>query len=690
MIARALPLAALASLLVASPVLGHGRSTLEQTIVGGDKTESFQFLTIGPGEPYAVRDELAEPQGGRDGRRNSLAYFGQISDFQLSDEESPARVEFLDQDPSGFASSAWRPQEAVVAHQVDQSVRNMNQFLRSPVAQGDGSRAELLNAVMTGDLADNMQRNETQWVVQILDGGTVDPNSGTDGACPEGTPADDPAAYTGVQDYDDYFEAEAYYDPDQPIGQYANWPAYPGLMDRAQEPFEAEGLEVPWYSVFGNHDALVQGNEDANREFEDIATGCVKPFTPDPMDPAQALNPDVLMSLAGTSFIVPPDPNRQFVDKVQFKELHANGVQADDHGFALVDEDELAASNGAAAYYSWSPARGVRFIVIDTLSEGGVVATSANGNVDDPQWQWLERELDAATERDELVVAFGHHATGSLTADVPDEAATQCTSNDEHGHDQNPGCDRDPRSSQPLHFGDELEALLLDHPHVIAYVAGHSHENRIAPFQAEPEDGEGASGGAQAPPASGFWEIKSPAIVDWPPQHRVVDLMENCDGTLSLFTTMLDHDAPVEAPGAGPASGFSAAELAAIGRTLSYNDPQVDQDGADGEPVDRNAELVLADPRQSRPRDAKLRLRAKPRRVRAGRRVRIRFRVRSAGEPVGGAVVRYGGKRKRTNARGRVRMKVRVKRTKKARARATIGCTKRRDTVRIRARGGRR
>ena len=50
-------------------------------------------------------------------------YLAQLSDFQISDEESPTRVEFVDREPSGFATSAWRPQEALVAFQVDQTVR---------------------------------------------------------------------------------------------------------------------------------------------------------------------------------------------------------------------------------------------------------------------------------------------------------------------------------------------------------------------------------------------------------------------------------------------------------------------------------------------------------------------------------------------------------------------------------------
>ncbi|HEV2791526.1 MAG TPA: hypothetical protein VGV69_09545, partial [Solirubrobacterales bacterium] len=76
-----------------------GLTTVQQRIVpqGG---EGFDQLTTGPGEGYVVREGgFGAPQPGREGRRVSLAYFGQLSDFQLADEESPARVEFLD--PAG-------------------------------------------------------------------------------------------------------------------------------------------------------------------------------------------------------------------------------------------------------------------------------------------------------------------------------------------------------------------------------------------------------------------------------------------------------------------------------------------------------------------------------------------------------------------------------------------------------------
>jgi metallophosphoesterase (TIGR03767 family) len=616
--------------------LGH--TTVEQTVAGSDPAAGFAFLVPGPGDPYVVREELGAAQKGRARRRGSLAFFGQLSDFQLADEESPARVEFLDFDPSGVASAAWRPQEALVPHQVDWSIRQMNRFRRSPVRQRGGKRARTVGTILTGDLADSQQRNETEWVVRLIEGGTLHPNSGTtdlSGAgCLPGAPLDDPAGYTGVQDYDDYDPDNGnYYDPDQPAGLYADWPSYPGLLDRAQQPFEVAGLKTPSWVAFGNHDGLVQGNEDATAATERISTGCAKPIGTQP--PA--------------TMLVPPDPARQNVDKQQYKALFDTGRQRDVHGFGLVDAAELEASAGTAMYYSWAPRPGVRFIVLDTVSEGGVVAQSSEGNVDDPQFRWLEAELQAATDRDEVAVILSHHAPASLTSQVPDESAQACTAQDDHGHDVNPGCDRDPRSSQPIHGEDDLVALLHRFPHAIAWVAGHSHRNTVEPYQ----EGEG-----------GFWSIRSASEVDWPPQNRLLEVMDNCDATLSVFTTLLDAGGPVTAPAPGTdASTFDSATLASVARTLSYNDPQLGfASGAQGEAKDRNVELVVDDPRTGPATIRKIRVRVARSRLRAGRRIRLRVRVTDAsGAPVAGARVRIAGRRATTNAKGRAKLKARLK-----------------------------
>src|SRR5687767_14772710 len=122
---RALALLPLLLVLAAPALAQEGKTTLEQRVTG-DRSQGFSFLRPAPGEAVVVRVDLgAKAAAGRESRRRSLAYFGQLSDFQLADEESPARVEVSDQS-NGFFGSAWRPQEALMPHVIDQSIRQMN------------------------------------------------------------------------------------------------------------------------------------------------------------------------------------------------------------------------------------------------------------------------------------------------------------------------------------------------------------------------------------------------------------------------------------------------------------------------------------------------------------------------------------------------------------------------------------
>ncbi len=130
--------------------------------------------------------------------------------------------------------------------------------------------------------------------------------------------------------------------------------------------------------------------------------------------------------------------------------------------------------------------------------------------------------------------------------------------------------------------------LLADYPNVIAYVAGHTHEHRLIPFN--------------RPDGSVWWEINSSATADWPQQHRLVEVMDNRDDTLSIFGTVLDAASPSQqpAPTSNPATtaAFDEGQLASIGRTLSFNDPDNNQSG-EGTPQDRNVEMILDDPREA-------------------------------------------------------------------------------------------
>ena len=193
-----------------------------------------------------------------------------------------------------------------------------------------------------------------------------------------------------------------------------------------------------------------------------------------------------------------PDPNRRFVDKAQLKAVYAAGTQSDAHGFAPSTRRRTARRAAPPPTTRGIPKPGVRFIALDTISEGGVIAASADGNLDDPQYQWLtKRDHDGRS---------GEQADRRLRP-PPDPLADRgrlrrdragCTRNDSHGHDVNPGCDRDPRSSPPIHLGADLQALFNAHPHVIAYVTGHTHENSVM-----------ACGAERLPGGANWWEINT-------------------------------------------------------------------------------------------------------------------------------------------------------------------------------------
>ena len=615
---RLLPVGAVLALLAIAPASSadpSGRSTLRQTVKPGTGS-GFVPLVKGAGESYIVeRGGTAKAKKGRRARRRSLAFFAQLTDPQIVDEMSPARVDFVD--PAGGAVAAsLRPHEALGLQTFDAIVRNVNRNRRSPVRGAGRRRAKLQFALATGDLADNQQLNETKWFRTVLDGGTVDPFSGrtidASNTCAGSSPDEvarmnaDVAArrYTGLQDYDDWRGAPpdrypGFWDPDEAAptaGPYAAFPRYPGLLERAQAPFDAPGLKVPWYVARGNHDGLIQGNAPASTDlFRSIAVGCLKVFPSAAFDPAPYVGQSadqVFANFNNASFIaqllagarrVPPDPDRRIINKAEYRSLMADGSR-NAHGFARTPRAELNASNRTASYYAATLRKGIRFIGLDTVAEGG----GNDGNLDDPQYQWLRRQLRRARRRHQLVIVFGHHTLATLNNATADETAGACQPADE------PGCDADPRVSTPLHLGTEGSAtvggLLAANKNVIAYVAGHSHANAIDFFP-------GRNG-------RGFWQINTASHIDWPQQSRLIEVLDNRDGTLSIFGTMLDSAAPQAAPAPANAITLSLRQLASLSRTLAYNDPQKGATGTpglvtawEGSREDRNVELLVRDPR---------------------------------------------------------------------------------------------
>lgn len=535
----------------------RGRTTLDLVLRRGEPGPTgWRAVVTGPGERHRLRLDLAQrPSRGRRRRRRPLLGFVQISDVHVVDAQSPLRVEWTDRydDPDapvapGLFGSAYRPQEMLTAQVAESMVRQVNAVRRGPAT---GRRLDLV--VQTGDNSDNSQLNEVRWNIDVLDGGRVTPDSG------------DPTRYEGVADDDPASYDRSYWHPegtpagardDLPRSRYG-FPVVPGLLDAARAPFRAQGLRLPWYTAFGNHDGLVQGNFPLVELFDGIARGGVKVISPPPGlsagDVTEALATGQVEALLGELASSPgtkqvtPDDDRRLLSRAALVEEHfrTSGLPVG-HGFTARNRAD------GTAYYSFD--RGLfRFVVLDTVNPNG----ESGGSLDTTQFAWLERLLARSTDR--YVVVASHHSSTSM-----DNALVGT------------GGDVEPRV-----LGPEVVAALLAAPTVIAWVNGHSHRNRITPHARE--------GGG------GIWEVNTASHIDWPQQSRIIEVADNRDGTLSVFTTVLDHAAPLGAPGLD-----SPLALAALSRELAANDWQEATAERSGTPRDRNCELVLPRPRLRR------------------------------------------------------------------------------------------
>ena len=114
---------------------------------------------------------------------------------------------------------------------------------------------------------------------------------------------------------------------------------------------------------------------------------------------------------------------------------------------------------------------------------------------------------------------------------------------------------------------------------------GHTHRNEVIPHARD----------AGAPVGGGFWELNTAAHIDWPEQSRIVELVDNRDGTLSVFGTIVDQAGPVSVP----RRRLDGLGMASLSRELSANDWQDRTDFRRGTLEDRNVELVVPAPFRS-------------------------------------------------------------------------------------------
>ena len=168
------------------------------------------------------------------------------------------------------------------------------------------------------------------------------------------------------------------------------------------------------------------------------------------------------------------------------------------HGFTAENKAK------GTAYYTFDKGR-VRCIVLDSVNPNGYDDGSLDTEADDVADEacWRHRT-------DKYVLVFSHHTSGTM--DNPLIAT---------GLDLAASCPRARPSST-----------------CCSRIPMSSPGSTATPTRTRSGRTQGRDG------TSGFWEINTASHIDFPQQSRLIELVDNNDGTLSIFTTMVDHAGP--------------------------------------------------------------------------------------------------------------------------------------------------
>jgi metallophosphoesterase (TIGR03767 family) len=561
----------------AAEAVPAGHTTLDHTIVPGDyltKGKPYRMLAGDRGWPILTREDLAAARAGREAQRQALVSFAQVTDLHVIDAASPSHASFLRQYKGNVAgaplSNAARTQDTLTVHVLDAMVRRINAIAKGPVC---GRPFDF--AISTGDNADSRGTHELEAVIDVLNGKPATFNAAG-------------GLYEGVQDatpgegssYDAFWHPEPVRGGQEPDSwkRVYGYPTVAGFLAAVSRPVKCQGLAFPWYTGFGNHDLMDAGvlprGSGPGHFLDRLATGDKLPMgIPEGMNVQEFVGAlmqadeaalDALIAAMPMRTIRASEGRRPF-SREDFIRMHLDRAGPHGpagHGFSKDNLDRQT------AYYRFRMADGVVGIMLDSTNPNG----GPDGSLDPAQVTWLTRELESVhsrhvaedgsivttANRDQLVVLFSHH--NSRTFD---------------------NLTRAPGETHSDRMGSEgLLELLARFPNVILWVNGHMHANRV--WSHPDPAGRG-----------GFWEINTAAHIDYPQQARTIEIVDNGDGTLSIFAVMIDHSDVASIRRDGPQD---RASLAALSLELGLNDPALDRPFRLGLPEDLNVELVVRKP----------------------------------------------------------------------------------------------
>lgn len=538
-------------------------TTLQGTVVLGARRQSelpYRRLTSGPALATKVREDLCG-RGIVDGRgRTALAAFGHLTDAHVLDAANPGRLSFLWQYfdfSEGFSTSGlFRPQDLLTVHVLDATVRKLNDVGRGPIL-----RRPLDCLVMTGDLTNSFAVGELSAAVGVFKGASVSSH-----------PVD---SYKGVQDQgpapNKLFKSIWHPEPETSPQRVDDWkalygyPTVPGFLEEAVKPVAARGSDVAVYLGLGNHDEAGRSASDPVSAKTDLV---------DTLRLGEQLPLELPPGMDESEFWNEVSDSTEHDRQTLLASMSSRTVSASKLRRPFSNEEFLDALTGVAPtsgpgqlYYTFDISSRVIGVMLNTASPDG----GGEAVMDATQAKWLEEQLKSVSGKfydsdgklntgegeDRLVVLFSHHPISDFRQE------------DRSVHDDKSTLDRE-----------AVIGLVSRFPNVVAWLNGHIHKHRVTPHKARFDRG-------------GFWEITTASLIDFPQQSRIVEVINNGDGTLSIVATLVDHSTPESVLYQG---SQSPASLAALSLELVLNRPGLDRDEITGAAEDQNVDLLLRNP----------------------------------------------------------------------------------------------
>ncbi|PVZ66347.1 hypothetical protein [Pelagibaculum spongiae] len=169
-----------------------------------------------------------------------------------------------------------------------------------------------------------------------------------------------------------------------------------------------------------------------------------------------------------------------------------------------------------------------------------------------------------------------------------------------------------PNPINPMN-GDTFRRTLAGYDNVVLHLAGHSHRNEILAIcsngiashangdVSDPKlnnlksPGNNSCADNQKQFGQGYYEIRTAANADWPLEWRNVEMVDNNNGTLSIYTPVFSFNGNANSESEG--SGFTTStDLANLGRKLAISDLFARGQVRQEEEGDRFTELLVSIP----------------------------------------------------------------------------------------------